>query len=164
MSAMDVTETLLPGVGIRYEFETRAHQRVGVIMYRDGRTEVVTYSGDDPDASTGLVVLDKDEAEVVSELLGAPRFTQKWADLTREIPGLVSEQVRVPENSAYVGRRLGSTRARTRTGSSIVAIVRSEQVITSPDPSQELQANDLLVVIGTRSGVEAVRGIVAESY
>ena len=29
---MEVTETLLPGVGMRYEFETEKRQRVGVIV------------------------------------------------------------------------------------------------------------------------------------
>ena len=37
----DVTETPLPGVGVRYEFTTEADERVGVIVHRGGRREVV---------------------------------------------------------------------------------------------------------------------------
>ena len=33
---MDVKETLLPGVGLRYEFENSDGQRVGVVAHRGG--------------------------------------------------------------------------------------------------------------------------------
>jgi len=160
---MDVSETLLPGVGIRYEFETVSRQRIGVIVYRDGNSEIVSYAKDDPDACTTLVELDEDEAEAIAEILGAPRFTRKLADLTREIPGLHSEPIRLPSTSAYVGKTLGQTHCRTLTGVSIVAIVRGEDVITSPEPDQLLLANDLLVAIGTSSGVRKVHALLEAS-
>lgn len=157
---MDVSETLLPGVGIRYEFETRARRRrVGVIVYREGNSEIVTYAKDDPDACTTLLELDEDEADTIAEILGAPRFARTLADLTREIPGLHSEPIRLPSTSVHVGRTLGETHTRTLTGVSIVAIVRGEDVITSPSPDQLLLANDLLVAIGTSSGVRSVHAL-----
>lgn len=67
--AMDVSETLLPGVGIRYEFETSNHQRVGVIVYREGNSEIVTYAKDDPDACTTLLEFDEHEGETIAEIL-----------------------------------------------------------------------------------------------
>ncbi|HPJ19444.1 MAG TPA: potassium transporter TrkA, partial [Actinomycetota bacterium] len=112
---MDVSETLLPGVGIRYEFETSNHQRVGVIVYREGNSEIVTYAKDDPDACTTLLEFDEHEGETIAEILGAPRFTKKLADLTREIPGLHSEPIRLPSTSPYVGKTLGQTHCRTLT-------------------------------------------------
>jgi TrkA domain protein len=60
-----------------------------------------------------------------------------------------------------VDRPLGDTRARTRTGASIVAIVRDEEVLASPGPAETLRANDVLVVIGTEDGVRGVETIVA---
>ncbi|MEZ5186113.1 MAG: cation:proton antiporter regulatory subunit [Candidatus Nanopelagicales bacterium] len=160
---MDVSETLLPGVGIRYELETRSQKRIGVIVYRDGNSEIVSYADDDPDASTSLLELEPDEAEVIAEILGAPRFARKLAELTREIPGLQSEPIRLPSTSAYVGKTLGQTHCRTLTGASIVAIVRGEEVITSPPPDQLLLAGDVLVAIGTASGVRKVHGILEAS-
>ncbi len=161
--AMDVSETLLPGVGIRYEFEMSNHQRVGVIVYREGNSEIVTYAKDDPDACTTLLEFDEHEGETIAEILGAPRFTKKLADLTREIPGLHSEPIRLPSTSPYVGKTLGQTHCRTLTGASIVAVVRGEEVITSPPPDQLLLANDVLVAIGTASGVRKVHALLEAS-
>jgi TrkA domain protein len=160
---MDVSETMLPGVGIRYEFQTRSRQHVGIIVYRDGNSEFVEYARDDPDASSTLLEFDEDEAEVIAEILGAPRFARRLADLTREIPGLHSEPIRLPSTSAYVGKTLGETHCRTLTGASIVAIVRGEEVITSPLPDQLLLAHDVLVAIGTASGVRKVHALVETS-
>ncbi|KZS81689.1 hypothetical protein A4G29_19365 [Mycobacterium kansasii] len=62
--------------------------------------------------------------------------------------------------SPFVGRPLGDTRARTRTGVSIVAIVRGDDVVASPGPAETLRARDVLIVIGTEEGIIGVRRIV----
>ena len=156
---VDVTETLLPGIGIRYEFTTRKGDRVGIIALRDGAIEVVAYERDDPDTSRPVLRLTEDEADTVAEILGAPRIAERFADLSKEIPGLVAAQVKVPEASPYAGRTLGDTRARTRTGASVVAIVHGEEVVASPPPAEPLHAGDVLVVIGTANGIDGVRAI-----
>ncbi|WP_248510901.1 TrkA C-terminal domain-containing protein [Streptomyces sp. D2-8] len=63
----------------------------------------------------------------------AERIAERFADLTREVPGLSAGQVEVRPGSPFADRALGDTRARTRTGASIVAVVRGEDVIASPD-------------------------------
>ena len=77
--------------------------------------------------------------------LGAPRIAERFADLTREVPGLDAGQVHIREGSPFVDRPLGDTRARTRTGASIVAIVRDDEVLASPGPAEPLRAGDVLV-------------------
>jgi TrkA domain protein len=59
-----------------------------------------------------------------------------------------------------VDRPLGETRARTRTGASIVAIVRDENVLASPGPAEMLREGDVLIVIGTEEGIAGVKQIV----
>ncbi len=107
-----------------------------------------------------VVRLNREEADTLAEILGAPRMAERFADLTKEIPGLSAGQVEVAPGSPFVGRPLGATRARTRTGASIVAIVRGETVLASPPPAQVLQGGDVLVVIGTHDGIAGVEQIV----
>lgn len=66
----------------------------------------------------------------------------------------------IAPGSPFVDRPLGDTQARTRTGASIVAIVRNEEVLASPGPAEILRARDVLVVIGTEDGIGAVEQIV----
>jgi len=162
MGVMDVSETLLPGVGIRYEFVTHSGSQVGILAHRDGHIDVVVYDRRDPDVCTEVMTLTAAESDLVAELLGAPRLVERFADLTREIPGLVFAQLDVPQGSRYAGRTLGETRARTLTGASIVAVVRGQSVIASPRPAQVLLGGDILVVVGTEAGIAGVRGILAQ--
>ncbi|GGW62124.1 cation:proton antiporter regulatory subunit [Streptomyces xantholiticus] len=157
---MDVTEVLLPGVGLRYEFTNHEGERIAVVAERTGDFELVVYTGRDPDESRPVVRFNSEEADAVAEILGAPRIAERFADLTKEVPGLLAAQVEVRSASPYAGEPLGRTRARTRTGASIVAIVRGEDVIAPPMPDEVLQAGDVLVVIGTREGIADVDEII----
>lgn len=151
---MDLEETLLPGVGVRYELTTRDGQRLGVVVAREGGADVCVYDPRDPDRATSLLRLSPEEADALAEVLGAPRLTQRLADLSREVPGLETARIPVPEGSPFAGRTLGDTRARTLTGCSIVAIVRDADVVPAPSPEDELRAGDVLVAIGSGTGLE----------
>ncbi|MFH5211742.1 cation:proton antiporter regulatory subunit [Antrihabitans spumae] len=157
---MDVREILLPGVGLRYEFDNQDGDRIGVIARRTGEFEIVVYAGSDPDEARPVFRLTGDEADTLAQILGAPRIAERFADLTREVPGLNAGQVSVRAGSPFADRPLADTRARTRTGASIVAIVRTEDVIASPSPAEMLRSGDVLVVIGTAEGISGVERII----
>ena len=151
---MDVVETLLPGVGVRYDLRTRDGNLLGLVLQRDGDVEVAVYDRRDPDRARGVLRLEPEEAETVAELLGAPRVTQRFADLSREVPGLRSARLTVEPGGPFDGRTLGDTRARTLTGCSVVALVRGQEVVTAPTPDHLLHGNDVLVAIGADAGLE----------
>jgi TrkA domain protein len=154
MPAMDLEETLLPGVGVRYELTTRAGEVLGIVVQREGGAEIAVYDRRDPDRARGVFRLSPEEADAVAEVLGAPRLTQRFADLSREVPGLQSARFPIAPGSPFDGRTLGDTRARTLTGCSVVAIVRGSDVVPSPAPADRLEAGDVLVAIGSATGLE----------
>lgn len=157
---MDVKEVLLPGVGLRYEFTSHHGDRVGIVARRGGDFDLVLYAPEDPDQARPVLHLTDDEAEAVAQILGAPRIAERFTELSRQVPGLETGQVHIVAGSPFVNRPLGDTRARTRTGASIVAIVRNEEVLASPGPAEMLRAQDVLIVIGTEDGIAAVEQII----
>jgi CPA2 family monovalent cation:H+ antiporter-2 len=60
-----------------------------------------------------------------------------------------TEWVSLPENSQLAGRTIGELGVRTKTGASVVAIVREDLVVASPGPDDRLEAGDLVGVLGT---------------
>jgi TrkA domain protein len=44
----------------------------------------------------------------------------------------------------------------------VVAVVRGQEIITSPEPSQGLAAGDVVVAVGTDSGLAALRRLLTE--
>lgn len=150
----EIHEVKLPGVGVRFEFETTEGKRLGVISHRTGLREIYVSRPDDPDEFNRVLGLSPDDARTLAELLGATRVAQQLAELQQRIEGLVIDWLPVRADSAYAGRTIGDTRLRTRTGISVVAIVRGEDAVPAPGPEQPLESGDYLVVVGTARGVE----------
>lgn len=159
---MEVTEVLLPGVGVRYEFTARSGHNIGIVARRDGEFDVICFRRADPDAAENLFTLDRQQAEALADILGAPRIVERFADLSREVPGLASATIDLPKGSRFDGRTLGETRLRTQTGVSIVAVVKQDEVIPSPTPDEVLLGGHSLVVIGTAQGIERARGVLLD--
>ena len=153
---------LLPGVGVRYDLTTPDGDHLGVVARRTGEFEVVVYDRRDPDRVRHSVRLDEEAAEALAQILGAPRIAQRFADLSKEIPGLESARIEVLPVSPYIDRPLGDTRARTRTGASIVAVVSGERIVTSPTPDHVLHVGDVLVAIGVADGLTELTELLRE--
>ncbi|ANN18513.1 cation:proton antiporter regulatory subunit [Amycolatopsis orientalis] len=152
---MNVEVTPLPGIGVRKDFATRNGRRVGVVTHRDGHVELIVSKTDDPDACLASLPLTTDEAGALANLLGAPQLVAQLTEEHRDLPGINTKQLPVKTSSPFDGRTLGDTALRTRTGVSVVAVMRAGQVHPSPTPDFNLTAGDVLVAVGTSEGLES---------
>ena len=71
------------------------------------------------------------------------------------IPQMALRRIRLPPNSALVGRSLAQTGLRTRTGALVLSIQRGSADIATPDPEFELAAGDVLLVVGQPQQLQA---------
>jgi TrkA domain protein len=149
----EISETKLPGLGIRYEFTTRRGSRLGVVHHRTGRRELLIYEPEDPDTCRDVVALDEDDSRTLAELLGGSRVEEEL-DRLQAVEGLAIDWLPVDESGPYADKTVGDTRARTRTGVSIVAVLRGDGAIAAPGPEFRLQSGDTLLVVGTPRGIE----------
>ncbi|MDR5699799.1 cation:proton antiporter regulatory subunit [Agromyces aerolatus] len=146
----------LPGIGHRHDLVTEQGRRISVVSHRDGERDLAIFDADDPDASRDSIPLNEDEAAALADVLGVSVMLSRLTSLSEATAGLYTEQIALPTGSPYLNHPLGDTRARTRTHASIVAIVRDGAVIASPTPSEPLRAGDVIVVVGTREGLDGV--------
>jgi TrkA domain protein len=161
--SVHVERVELAGIGIRHDIETDAGRRISVVTFREGGRELAVSDDDDPDRAAMTVSLADDEATALSEVLGGSLILTQIAQLREQVDGLSTEQIPVPADSPFAGRALGDTKARTRTRSSIVAIVRDAGVLPAPGPDDLLRAGDTLVAVGTREGLDALVRIIGGS-
>lgn len=153
----------LAGIGFRDDIVTSTGARLGVLTHRDGQREVAIYAAEDPDATAASLVITPAEAAALSELLGSATLLDQLAKISDTVPGIFTEHLSLPADSKYIDGELGDTHARTKTGVSIVAIVRDKNVIASPRPSQDLNSGDILVAVGTRAGLDALAEILSNT-
>ncbi|BBA95776.1 hypothetical protein RVR_774 [Actinacidiphila reveromycinica] len=153
-----VRKTPLPGVGSRYDLDTDAGGHLSVVVHQDGRRELALRDPQDDDACAGALPLTEAEAGALARLL----LPDPVAKLRRAQVGidLVTERIEIDSRSPYAGRTLGATQARTRTGASIVAVLRRTSAHPSPTPDFRFALGDTLVVVGTREGVDAVAELI----
>jgi TrkA domain protein len=156
---MDLERTALIGVGVSYAFTTAAGQRAAVIIHLNRRHDIVVYDPEDRERVLHTLVLDPTESRAVAELLDRPVVMDQLTDLPRALDGVGAVRIPVPAGSPYDGRPLGDTRARARTGASIVAVVREGRVNPSPTPEFVLHHGDSVVVVGDDPAILAVRDL-----
>jgi TrkA domain protein len=152
----EIRETRLPGLGIRYEFVTARGSLLGVVHHRTGRRELLVYDPDDPDTCKEVIALDEADSRTLAELLGGSRVAEQLEEMHRAVEGLSVDRLPVPEDTPFVGRTIGDMQVRTRTGVSIVAVLRGGRAFPAPGPDFRFQAGDVLLVVGTARGIEAL--------
>jgi TrkA domain protein len=155
-----VRETKLPGVGVRHDFTTEDGSDIGVLVHRDGRREILVYDTSDPDACSSLVSLSSSDSRTVSELLGASQVTEVVSVVQQNIEGLAIEWIEVTPTSSKGGTTIGDGQYRTKTGASVVAVIRDDQSIPAPGPDFELLTNDVIVAVGTSEGLTMLRDLI----
>ena len=157
----EVRETKLPGVGVKHDFTTQDGREVGVLVHRDGRRDVVVYDAVDPDSCAMQVSFTADDTRTLAELLGTSQVNEAVHAVQQELEGLTIEWLRLQPGSAVAGRTIGDGAIRTRTGVSVVAIIRDETAIPAPEPDLVLDEDDVVVCVGTIDGLARVRDLVA---
>jgi len=154
---VELFETPLPGVGVRYEFTSAAGDRLGVIVRRDARRELVLYDERDPDACRDTVSLTGEESATLVELLGGTKVTERIGDLRHEVEGLSIEWVTIEAGRGLAGRTIGDGHIRTTTGASVVAVIRGDRSIPGPGPDFGFQPSDVALIVGSIDGVQAAQ-------
>ena len=154
-----IEETRLPGIGTRVEFMTGDGRRMGVVQHHTGRREVFVCQPSDPDTTEVAVTLTEDDAHSLVDALGVLSVAEDTRDRTYQVEGLLFEWLEVTPESPVRDQTIEDLRIRTRTGASIVAVLRAGGAVPAPDPQFVIAAGDTLVVAGTADGVTAVRDL-----
>ena len=152
-------ETRLPGVGVRFAFTTAGGERLGVIAHRSGKRELLVYDRGDPDACDAVIGLGEDDTRTLVDLLGGSEVTERiGAAIRQSLDGLELEWAELGARAPGVGRPISELGLRSRTGASIVAIIRGDETVISPRSDFTLQGGDVAVLVGSGAAVgEAVK-------
>jgi TrkA domain protein len=157
----EIEETLLPGVGVRHEFRTVAGERLAVLTHRTGRREIAVFDRDDPDVCRTVLHLSPADTRSLVEVLGASQISEALGAVQQQVEGLAIDWVTLPPGSPSAGATIAEGQFRTRTGASIVAVVRDGNTSPAPEPDFVFAAGDVVVAIGTPQGLEQLRSLLA---
>ncbi len=109
------------------------------------------------------VTLSGPDARTLAELLGTSQVNTAVQAVQHEIEGLAIEWLTIEPDSPSAGRTIGNGEFRTKTGVSVVAVIRDDTPFPAPEPDFGLRAGDVAVCVGTVDGLDRMRDLIAPS-
>ncbi|WP_336357530.1 cation:proton antiporter regulatory subunit [Haloarcula sp. CGMCC 1.6347] len=152
---MDVTESDLPGVGKKHEVDIGGGQQLVVVTHNTGTRELFLRENENADSEKLLELSDR-MARMVGTILEGAYFQPVESDHVETMlsEGTLLEWYAVEEDSPLVGETPESVDIGQRTGVTVVAIQRDDDVIAGSTSTAEIEAGDTIVVIGERDNCE----------
>jgi TrkA domain protein len=105
--------------------------------------------------------LTDDDAHTLAEVLGVSPVIEAMSQV-QQVEGLAMDWLPIHPGSPYADKTIGDGRIRTRTGVSVVAVIRGTSHFPSPGPEFVFESGDVVVVVGTTDGIEAVKSILTD--
>jgi K+:H+ antiporter subunit KhtT len=154
---VQMNETRLPGVGVKYALPLAGGGRLSVILHNDGKRELYYFRAGD-DEPRAVITLDDDEARGLGAVIGGAYDRPKIVeDLEMALGQLQIEWVPVPDSSPCIGKTLGELEFRKRTGVTVIAILREPEPISGAQPDDRLERGDTVVTVGKAGQYPAFR-------
>ncbi|GBC99545.1 K(+)/H(+) antiporter subunit KhtT [bacterium HR17] len=146
---MRVREVELPGVGKKFVLTLHSGDELVIVAHLTGTRELFLFPQGAEEPSAVIALSDAEAREVAMILGGAVYEPTPLSQAEMVLSGLVIEWLTVAPRSPLAGRSIAQLQIRKRTGVSVIAIQRGTQIIPNPDPSEQLQVGDLLLLVGT---------------
>jgi TrkA domain protein len=160
---VDLRETRLPGIGVKYAFRTARGGRLAVILHNDGQREIYYYAHEGDDEPRAVIELHDDEARQLGAVIGGAYERPKIVeDLEMALGELTIEWVPVPDTSPWIGLTLAEGGFRAKTGITVIAILREPEPISGAQPHHRIERGDTLVTVGKAGQYAAFRRLLAE--
>jgi TrkA domain protein len=146
---IDLRETRLPGIGVKYGLRLDDGGRIALIQHNDGTRELYWFRRPDDEEPRAVIRLDDDEARQLGAVLGGAYERPKIVeDLEMALGELMIEWVGVPDTSPLIGKTLAEAALRAKTGITIIAILRDPEPVSGAQPDDVIKQGDTLVTVG----------------
>jgi len=156
---MKVRETQLPGVGTRYQISFADSGILTVLLYNNEDREVF-WSDDEDSDSERLFKTTESQARKLAEIFGGTYFEPVPEGLEGVFQDARIRWVAVPSDSSLVGKTIREGEIRTQTNASIIGIQREANTISNPSPDTRIQADDVLVVVGSENAFKTLERLI----
>lgn len=157
-----IRESDLPGIGRKFQINTRSGDNLVIVVHDDGRREMHHFDNDDPEDSISMVTLDDTEARQVGGILGGMAYLPKALEsVDIAFDDMVIEWYKVESGAKSIGRTIGDLHVRKRTGAMIIAIVKRDKMkVINPGPDQIIKEGATFIVLGNRGQVKACKQLI----
>lgn len=149
---MEIRESILPGIGMKYQMDTASGDRIVIVIHDDGRRELYHFSQEDYDQSRLMATFEDQEARQFAALVGGMVYKPKQLEsVEMAFDDLTIEWYRIEPHFGCIGKTIGELHIRQNSGASVIALIdknKGKQV--NPGPDAMLRADATVVAVGER--------------
>ena len=158
-SGLDFVVDDLPGIGRRYQMTGINGGRITVVVHHNGRRVVYGLNAGADQASA--VELSDHQARKLGAILGGAFFKPAVVEEVEAVfDDLLIDWVVLEPSSPGADMSIAELEIRRTTGVSIIAIIRGDQAITAPEPSEIMRVGDRLVIVSRHQDIGPFRDLV----
>jgi TrkA domain protein len=160
---VELRETRLPGIGVKYGFRTSEGGRLAIVLHNDGVREIYFFRHEHDDDPAAVIRLDDDESRQLGAVIGGAYERPKIVEeLEMALGELTIEWVPVPDKSPMIGLTLADIGFRAKTGITVIAILREPESVSGAQPTDVVKQGDTLVTVGKLGQYPAFHKLLAE--
>ncbi|PDO09661.1 MAG: potassium:proton antiporter [Candidatus Reconcilbacillus cellulovorans] len=153
-----IKESDLPGIGRKYQIDTRAGDRIVVVIHDDGRREIYHFVQEDPDECLSQVTLEDDEARQIAAIIGGMTYKPKALETIEiSLDDLVIEWCKIEPNFYCINKTIADLQIRQKTGATVLALVEKHRQKINPGPDDRLLPEMTVVVAGERKQIRSFK-------
>jgi TrkA domain protein len=150
---MKVREVELPGIGMKFSFESEEGESICVVIHKTGRREIYRFLPQQERPESVIELNDKEARELGAILIGT-HFQPDAQDTARLVmKELTIEWLKIPADSPLAGKSIQENRVRKLTGATIIAVFGPAKKILNPAPDTVLDLGDTVVVVGEEAQI-----------
>jgi TrkA domain protein len=159
-----ISETVLPGVGRKFQVETISGDRLVIVIHDDGTRELYHFTRRNLERAASVLRLSDGEARQIAGIVGGLTYVPRNLPMAEVVlEDLVLEWFTIKPGAACVGRTIRDLQVRTRTGASIVSIIEADQTKrTNPEADTVLNEGATLIAAGDRRTINALKRLLVE--
>lgn len=146
---MVIRETSLPGVGKKFAFTLHTGDELVIVVHLTGERDLFLFRPNEEEPCIEITLSDAEARELAMILSGVVYEPTPLQQAELALRGLVIEWLTITEDSLMASHTITELQIRKRTGVSVIAIRRGEQIIPNPDPTERMEVGDLLLLVGT---------------
>ncbi|MFB5673293.1 cation:proton antiporter regulatory subunit [Paenibacillus terreus] len=149
---MEIRETVLPGIGMKYQMDTASGDRLVVIIHDDGRRELYHFDYEDLEQSISMITLEDQEARQIASIIGGMAYRPKNLEsVDMAFNDLIIEWYKIEPQYACAGKTIGELDVRQNSGASIIVVMEDKKTKhINPGPDVVLNAEATVLAVGER--------------